>query len=211
MTAAAVITICNGALFRMGEEYIDSGADLSTPANLTERIMGQKYARAFRSVLREHGWNSAIKRGSLTVSGTAPAFEFSKQYPLPNDYERLVAVWLGGYRTSSGWRNEGRKILTDAATVDIKYVHYPRRADYDSDGNYDTALNSFLGALDAHLQELFELKLCAETCKSFSGVATEKDRFFGEYAAALEKAKESDGLEDQPTSIWSDYYYARRF
>lgn len=113
--APTSLSICNNALLNLGQNTIASLDDAVTAATLCKNFWSQ----ALDFVLRKHPWNCAIKRDTLTATGAAPVFEFSAIFNLPSDCLRLLEV--EGLR--EGWKVEGRTILCDEATVNIKYVY----------------------------------------------------------------------------------------
>lgn len=112
-------SICNMALARLGHDQITSLDDDSTAGRACKLF----YAPTRDALLREHQWNFAIKRQALAQESTAPAFEYSYQYPLPADCLRVIRLDEEIY--SSGdpdYRVEQGKIVTDEGTVKIEYV-----------------------------------------------------------------------------------------
>lgn len=108
--------ICNNAVTRLGSNPFPSLTDATNPV---AAACNNLYDPARRALLRQFNWNFAIKRLSIASSGTAPAFEYKAQYPLPADYIRMVMIYL----QNSDYKIEGSMILTnDASPLNIKYV-----------------------------------------------------------------------------------------
>jgi hypothetical protein len=111
---ASEVGICNGALTKVGEETIISLGEDSKAA----RLCNLMFDRLRDSILRAHPWNFAIKRVALAELTTTPIFGFAKQFQLPTDSLRVL-------RTDEDQiphQIEGRILLTDAGTVQIKYI-----------------------------------------------------------------------------------------
>jgi hypothetical protein len=108
------VGICNGALTKVGEETIISLGEDSKAA----RLCNLMFDRLRDSILRAHPWNFAIKRVELAELTTTPIFGFASQFQLPTDCLRVL-------RTDEDQiphQIEGRILLTDAGTVQIKYI-----------------------------------------------------------------------------------------
>ena len=84
------------------------------------------YAPTRDALLRMHHWNFATGRAALSASTTAPLFEFTYAYPLPEEclkvreYNGVPVTYAGQY--PSRYTVEGRSILTNDTTVLIVYT-----------------------------------------------------------------------------------------
>lgn len=112
--AADETEIANLALSLLGEDPVDDISDDVARA----RTMNLWFDHVRDAVLQDHPWDSVSARAELTVDGSAPDFGFSRQYPLPNDYLRLVQFNDG----KTPYRIEGSMLLTDAGEARIRYV-----------------------------------------------------------------------------------------
>jgi glutathionyl-hydroquinone reductase len=84
------------------------------------------------AALRKHHWNFATGRASLTPSATPPAFGWSTQYPLPDDWLKIrefngmavntegMTLWEG--QMISAYVIEGRFLLTNYSQAFIVYT-----------------------------------------------------------------------------------------
>jgi hypothetical protein len=115
------VIIANRSLARLGARSITSLSDTSAEAVACNLV----YAAVRDELLRSHRWNFARKRAALTKLIDAPAFEYACQYDLPADCLRLMEI-----NDVDAWDTlppvfeiEGRKILTDADTLQIKYIY----------------------------------------------------------------------------------------
>lgn len=83
-----------------------------------------------RALLRSHHWNFAEARAALAQDAVAPAFEFNFAYTLPanllkvKEYNGTDLDTTGSDLTwiASLFKIEGRKLLTNDATVLIVYI-----------------------------------------------------------------------------------------
>jgi len=109
--------IANAALIEVGAAAItDLDADTTTHGDIVRRW----YAHTRDAMLRHYTWNFALARQALSQDVTAPAFEFTYSYTLPTDPYCLRALEM--YNSSEEWKVEGRKLLTDADSVNLKYI-----------------------------------------------------------------------------------------
>lgn len=121
------VEICNLALGYLHERPITS---IDTPSTQTEVICAAWYDQTRRATLRRHPWNFAIKRKSLPVNSTAPAFGYTKAYNLPTDFIRLVTI--GNIQDDGlelNYQLEDNKILIDdtggssTTALPIRYIY----------------------------------------------------------------------------------------
>jgi hypothetical protein len=109
------VDIANLALSRLGQTRIVSFDQDDSRA----RVMKDVYPIAKDTLLRLHPWNFAQKRVALSRLTEAPAFGWSYQYQLPNDFLRLTRTQL----LSTDFRVEGDKILANTSEMKIIYTH----------------------------------------------------------------------------------------
>jgi len=106
--------ICNLALQRLGAKSISTLTEDSVAGRECNRV----YHHARDSELRAHPWNFARARAVLAADATAPAFEFADQFPLPDDYLRILPD-----TDVEDWQIEGKSILTnDGAPLNLVYI-----------------------------------------------------------------------------------------
>lgn len=121
----------NDSLSQIGSGHITSIDDGSVSAN---------YCRTFwpalrRSLIRSHHWNFAEARATLALESTAPAFEYAYSYALPTLLLKIkvyngtsltttsfTALGEFGWWSTPWYKIEGRKLLSNDATVQIVYV-----------------------------------------------------------------------------------------
>lgn len=158
------VQICNEALQNIGaDDYITSLLE-NTPNAIECNL---RYNTARKALLRMHNWNFAIKRAALNKEVSTPAFNFGNQFTLPSDYLKVVMTGLEERYSSSyakpisgtfeisnvpnrigpdNYKIEGRKLITDAASVEIVYI-----ADITDTAQFDATftqlLARYLGAL----------------------------------------------------------------
>lgn len=112
--------ICNLALGHLGEAPITSLNEDSVAG----RACNLHYSTTRDAILRAHRWNFAQARVTLSRLADAPAFGWSYQYELPADFLRALEFndTEVGDVVSEQYVIEGRRILADAATVNLVYT-----------------------------------------------------------------------------------------
>ncbi|QDP57960.1 MAG: hypothetical protein Unbinned2189contig1000_45 [Prokaryotic dsDNA virus sp.] len=112
----SVVDICNSALNLIGASNI---LDL-TEDSKSARICNQRYAFVRDATFRSHPWNCLLRRATLAPDTETPAFDFSKQFSLPNDPYCLRVLQLQDQDLV--YKIEGRKILVNSDEVKVLYV-----------------------------------------------------------------------------------------
>lgn len=141
MSADSVTQICNVALSRLGHKRPITNIDDDTSEEGDQCRLHYPIVR--KSMLRAHPWNFAIRRATLTQMTATPAFEYSYQYQMPNDYLKMVrtsfealgwstfdavALEVWGrpqvpYRIEGSADNNGKRVLlVSESSVQIEYV-----------------------------------------------------------------------------------------
>jgi len=155
----SAVDISNAALNTLGATNITS----LTEDSKAGRLINQRYELVRDAVFRSHNWNSLIKRANLAQNTVSPAFGYANQYTLPPDCLRVLEFSNGTlmYPQDNMTSNtggpvyviEGRELLTDEATVLIKYI-----ARIEDPNQYDTLLIDTLAA-----------RLAMEICYAITG------------------------------------------
>jgi len=109
----------NLALLKLGEVAGRQGDDAAISRENAARVVEGLWDSCRAALLREHPWNFAIKRVSLSAT-TTPVNDFAYAYTLPADFSRMVRLNASNEVT---WRIEGARLLTDSATAVIEYVY----------------------------------------------------------------------------------------
>lgn len=130
---ASVVDICNGALNQLGASTILSLTEDSKNA----RLCNARYTQVRDAVFRSHPWNCLQKRVQLAADTDTPAWGFTKQYTLPAECLRVLAI----LDYDSDYKIEGRKILSDNSSMKILYI-----ARIDDPNEYDELLRETLSA-----------------------------------------------------------------
>lgn len=177
--ALSVTDICNQALARVGEEAIMDVADTSSKL---ARICNVVFFPTFAEMARMAEWNCLKKRVALAQLSTAPAFEWLYQYQLPSDFISLVEVNGTAYNgePQDDWEIEGRVLLTDAETANIRYI-----AEDQDTTKWDTL---FVGAFVVLLASRIAVRIRQDEGLS-QALLTEFER------VALPRARMKDGNE----------------
>jgi hypothetical protein len=116
------VAICNLALGRIAQNPI---ASVDDPTTEVEETMARWYDHTRRVLLRSYLWNFAKARTTISRIGT-PAFDYTDQYQLPNDFIRLIS--LGGDNELDGVKAydiQNKTILINnsgAASLKLRYI-----------------------------------------------------------------------------------------
>lgn len=113
--ATSKIEICNSALIKLGVPKISSFSETSKAAVLCN----EQYDKCRRKVLREHIWDFALKRTTLSKLSDVPLFEYDSQFQLPSDCINPVDTDKG---TQTDFVVEGKKLLINASSCKLLYV-----------------------------------------------------------------------------------------
>lgn len=139
--------------------------------------------------MREFAWNCATTRAILAPSSNAPNFGFSAQFPLPNDFLRLVAI--GGEPIDSEgcqrFKVEGRNILAEGTTLKIEYVYRAPESVWDS-----------------KLIELMTARMLWKLAYPMTQSTTLRDELKGEYVDLAKMARNIDSQENPSPMLGDD-------
>ena len=108
------VSICNIALNHLGERRITA----LTEDNPSALLCNDNYFDTRDSEITKREWNFAVARTSLAQDVAGPIFEFDNSYQLPVECLRV----LNTDEDLDIWRIEGRKLLTNADTVFIRFL-----------------------------------------------------------------------------------------
>lgn len=181
---ASDVDICNSALNQIGASNIISLTEDSKAA----RICNQRYTFVRDSVFRAHPWNCLITRTSIAPDVATPAFEFAKQFTLPTDPYCLRVLELSD--TAIIYKIEGRKLLCDESSIEMKYV-----------GRVEDA-NQY----DLLLIETIAAAMAADLAYPLVGSSALSANMYQLYQSKLSEARFVDATEDNDinTSVISD-------
>lgn len=183
--ATSITSICNSALRKIGAASILSLDDGSAEAVRCK----EAFQPCLDDVLRQYPWPCALARASLPRLSAAPAWGFSYAYQLPIDCLRVLTV---NGDASLAYRIEGQTVVTDAESVDIRYV----RKVTDMTG------------LSASLAEVVALRLASEVVYALSSNATQQELFYKMYLTSLANEKllanQEQGLEQAVNPWWTE-------
>ena len=192
---ASKVDICNSAMNMLGASNIVSLTEDSKNA----RLLNQRFDFVRDAVFRGHAWNCLINRQQLNQSSTTPTYQYSYAYPLPTDPYclRILDFHTGSYSSNEvdiDWKVEGREILTDQATVYIKYIG--RVTD---PNEYDTLLIETVAA-----------RLASDTGYAITGSTTLTNAMWQLYEAKIVEARHADATEGKPDEILANTWLNAR-
>lgn len=120
------INICNSALAKVGQGPISSISQETRAAQIIKSV----FDLLQDEVMSAHPWNFAVKRATLAPTATPPLFEYAYEFDVPNDSLRVLETETDTTQIDNNWVVEGRKILSNDAEVNIRYIY--RNVDYNS-------------------------------------------------------------------------------
>lgn len=109
--------IANAALTEVGADLL---TDMDTDTSARARIIQKWFGHTRDMMLRRYTWNFALARQLLSRDTTGPSFEFTYSFSLPTNPYCLRALEM--YESAAEWKVEGRKLLTDEESVNLKYI-----------------------------------------------------------------------------------------
>lgn len=115
---ASLVDIYNIALGACGQTPIDDAEDTHSRAQKVRA----RFADVRDRVIAAHPWPEAKVRAKLATTTTAPVWEFTNAFALPNDPWCLRPLEIQN-TTAASWRWEGRTIVTDlSAPLLLLYI-----------------------------------------------------------------------------------------
>lgn len=185
--ATSSVEICNSALIKVGAERISA----LNESNVRARLCNEQYDKKRRNLLRQHPWNFAMDRATLAADVTDPEWGYTYRYPLASTILRVLQI-----EADEPYEIEGRYILTDAATVKIKYTK----------DITDTTL------FDKNFEEALASDIAADIAFALTKNATLTKQLKDEARLRLREARSFDAQEGNPEStIEVDEWITSRF
>ena len=171
---ATRVSISNLALTILGADRVTSLEDNSENARRLTAI----YDQCLEDVLRAHPWNFAITRQTLAQLSTVPVFGYDLEYQVPGDCLRVLEV-NDGTNLITDFKIEGRKLLTNDSTVNIKFISNI------TDPNQYTSQFAFV----------LSTRIAMELAYAITNNKATMELMANLYASRLQTAKETDAQE----------------
>ncbi|MEY5098180.1 MAG: Burkholderia virus BcepC6B [Pseudomonadota bacterium] len=192
---ASQVSIMNRALTHLGESTILLPTDNVKQA----RVLSAIYDDTRDAELRANRWKFAIKRTRMSALAEAPAWGYSFQYELPDNYLAMVQVndiyVTTGTKQKAPWSVEGRRVLTDlGAPLALRYVARI----------VDTTL------FDALFTDSFSLRLAMNACEALTQSDTKFQKLAQLYKEAISRAVRVDAVENPPDELPSGSWITSR-
>jgi hypothetical protein len=197
---ASIVSICNRALQILGA---DSIINLQEDNNRS-RALNIAYEPVRDAELHRRRWRFALKRASIPASASAPDSDYARQFPVPNDFLRLVPggdirqlADLSDFRSGSStmYSLEGGMILTDlGAPLSIRYI-----ARITDPAQFNA---SFAEALAARIAETICERITQSDSKKQDAKLT--------YSIAIREAVRANAIEGAPESQADDTWVMAR-
>ena len=184
--ATTKINIVNRALGLLGHEFITSLTEDTKAA----RFSNELFDDTRDSIFRLHPWNCCIKRASLSLLGSTPAYYFTKEFQLPTDFIRIHQP----EDDTVEYKIEGNKLLTDQDTFKCTYIFK----------------NTDVGTYDSLLVEVLALKLACNLVMPLLQDLRTLDAMNNLYYQKLSEARSADATEGTPDGLVSDFWLESR-
>lgn len=183
---ASAVTVCNGALIRLGAARIAALNENSVEA----RICNERYEHVLKDLLRAHPWKFALKWAALAVVTNPPTLKYDNVYAIPGDCLRVI----GSTNESDNWEVEGQYLSADVEDIVVQYI------------KYETDVNNF----DENFRELLSLKLAHDMCYAFVQSTSFKQLLESEYKAKLREVRSYSAQESSPPRVYADLWINTR-
>jgi hypothetical protein len=184
-------SLINKALTLCGAAPITSITDDTNNARTANRV----YEIALKSVLTECRWTFATTRATLSLSAdTMPWYHDGEAYVYvrPSTCLRIFEVSDRVAR----WREEGDYIISDTASLGIKYVFY-----HTDPSKYP-----------APFLEAFIDKLCTDVSYSIINSTTKAEGFFGKYQkVSLPAAMAANAQTGEQQEVMDDEWLGSKY
>jgi hypothetical protein len=203
--AQSVTGIANRALQLLGAGSIMNLTDNTPEARECTRC----YDSCRRAELRKQVWNFATARVQLAPDTAAPAFDYAYQFSLPVDCVRIILV----NDPSLDWKEEGRKILTNAIQSPFGYGAVAPTA---TSGAAPILKLTYVydvqdpTLFDPLFCELVSASMAQAMCERLTQSNQKKADAHNAYLAALDEAKHADSLETLPVDAPEDDWVLAR-
>lgn len=175
---ATQVEISSNALLMLGAQAISSLTEDTDRA----RLVNSLYGMVRDDLLRNHPWNSCIRRVSLAPEATPPAFGYPYAFVLPTDWLRTLAV--GEDDDEVDYRHEGGRILSHENPLLLRYV-----------------ANRPESFWDAGLVQCMTLALSARLAYPITLSSAREELAIRSFEIALKRAKAIDGQDDPPQTF----------
>lgn len=109
------VDIANEALAMIGTAHVD---DLEGSDNETQ-FVNTLLPTVLNNVFSSYEWNCARTRAILSPITETPPFGYAYYFEFPSDLARVVEI------SATAYEIEGNRILSDAETINIKYIKLP--------------------------------------------------------------------------------------
>lgn len=181
------VAICNSALAKVGAGRILSLDDNNDRA----KLLKEQYYKVRDELLYSHPWNFATARASLAPSADTPLFDWDYQFPLPSDVLRVYGTDLA---KTDEWTVEGRNLMCNYDTVQIKYIKLV------------TDVNKFTPGF----AEVLACKLAADIAYSITQSASLSDMLYKAYEKKLREVRTFDAQEGAGDRVYADSWLNSR-
>ncbi len=191
---ASTIDIWNLALTRLGSTRVTSAADESKQAQSLAAI----YDTVRLSELAAHPWVFAMTRAQIPASATAPPYGWTKAYPLPTGFLRMVEIgeYFVLYQPDLVlFEIEGREILCDEGSpLRIRYIQDITNA----------------GLFTPLFVDALAFRLAFELAEDLTQSLSKRDAAEKAYEMSIRKARRANAIQLPPQPTPEDTWLLAR-
>ena len=184
------ISICQGALTRMGEAPLSSFTDGSAAALIAQA----NYEMVKAAVLALYPWRCAMETKRLNKLTALPFHPWEAAWQRPADAIKVWNVREPGNGRAVEFDQQGKKILTLAA----------------DDLIVDYGFNCDEAFLEPHVVEMVTLKMAAVFATGIADRASMAGGFVAEFEAYFARAKSADSQGRTPQAIQASRWTSAR-
>ena len=170
------VSIVNQAIGLLNGNRIVASTDGTTEANLAS----DSYEELRDAVLEEADWSFAIIRLQIAKDATAPLFDWTGRYLIPDETLRVLSV--NGNKTGRAWVREGQYILTNFGVCEARVLSKVTNPNYFS--------KMFLQALVYRIAWTWAIPLTKST--------KIREQYKADYIDLITEATTVDGMQGTP-------------
>lgn len=184
---ASQVEIINNALVEIGEATITSVNQATRAARAANRV----WDNVRRGMLKRYRWNFAKGRVTLAPDVDKPAFGYTNQFTVPDDFIQLIGIYDANEdqrqltTTKQAYAHEGQKILWDGTALSIVYVK----------DITDTAL------FDPAFEDALVYKLAMRLAYDLSTGTGKLEDINAKFSESIRHAKFAHAIENSPEVI----------
>lgn len=183
---SSAVTICNGALIKLGANRITSLIE----GTVESKLCNERYDEVRKDLLRSHPWRFAVVWATPAVVASPPLLKYASVFQVPADCLRVLDTDI----PIDKWTVEGNYISADTDQLNIRYIKDI------TDPNL----------MDDNFREVLSLKLAVDMSYSLTQNASLRAQLMEEYRAMLRQARSYSAQESSPPRVYANLWLNTR-